>query len=96
MKVNYELYEGVGIHLNGRHSWCLNNSISLSVRFSIKDEAMDVARFACGRYLLASFVGNKEGNKGLMVLWVKPTPTRFPTNSLYSPMDNAHSLPEFH
>ncbi len=23
-----------------------------------------------------------------MVLRVKPTPTRFPTNSLYSPMDN--------
>ncbi len=30
-----------------------------------------------------------------MVLRVKPTPTRFPTNSLYTPMDNTalHSIP---
>ncbi len=29
-----------------------------------------------------------------MVLRVKPTPTRFPTNSLYTPMDNTplHSM----
>ncbi len=32
--------------------------------------------------------GNEEGSKCLMVLRVKPTPTRFPTNSLYTPMDN--------
>ncbi len=44
----------------------------------------------CGRYLL----GNKEGSKGLMVLLVKPTPTRFLTDSLYTPMDNTplHSI----
>ncbi len=30
----------------------------------------------CGRYLLASLTGNKKGKKGLMVLPVKPTPTR--------------------
>ncbi len=45
-KIYCELYEGIGLDLNGRHIWCLNNSISLLVRFSIKDEAMDVARFA--------------------------------------------------
>ncbi len=44
---------------------------------------------------LASLTGNKEGSKGLMVLRVKPTPTRFPTNVLYTPVDNTslHSLP---
>ncbi len=49
----------------------------------------------CGRYLLASLTGTKEGSKGLMVLRVRPTPTRFPTNSLYIPMDNIplHSIP---
>ncbi len=33
-------------------------------------------------------MGIKNGSKGLMVLRVKPTPTRFPTNNLYSPTDN--------
>ncbi len=27
----------------GGHSWCLSSSLSLSVEFSIKDEAMDAA-----------------------------------------------------
>ncbi len=36
----------------------------------------------CGRYLLAPLTGNKEGSKGLMVLRVRPTPTRFPVNNL--------------
>ncbi len=51
---------------------------------------MDVARSAPqgARYLLAPLNGNKEGSKGLMLLRVKPAPTRFPTNSLYTPMDN--------
>ncbi len=48
----------------------------------------------CGRYLLAPLTGDKEGSRSLMVLRVKPTPTRFPTNSLYTPMDNTtlHSI----
>ncbi len=48
----------------------------------------------CGRYLLAPLNGNKEGSKCLLVLRVKPTPTGFPTNSLYTPMDNTplHSI----
>ncbi len=45
----------------------------------------------CGRYLLAPLTGNKDGSMGLMVLQVKPTPTRFPTNSLYTPIDNIPS-----
>ncbi len=52
---------------------------------------MDVSLSAplpCGRYLLAPLTGNKEGSKCLMVLRVKPTPTGFPINSLYTPMDN--------
>ncbi len=45
----------------------------------------------CGRYLLASLTGNEEGSRSLMVLlWVKPTPTRFPTDNLYIPSDNTH------
>ncbi len=45
-----------------------------------------------GRYLLASLTGNREGS--LMELRVKPTPTRFPTNSLYTSMSNTplHSM----
>ncbi len=48
----------------------------------------------CGRYLLAPLTGSKEGSSSLMVLRVKPTPTRFPTNSLYTPMGNTplHSI----
>ncbi len=42
----------------------------------------------CGQYLFAPLTGNKEGRKGLMVLRVKPTPTRFPTNSLNTLVDN--------
>ncbi len=45
----------------------------------------------CGRHLLATLNGNKEGSRCLMVLRVKPTPTRFPTNSLYTPVDK-HTL----
>ncbi len=49
---------------------------------------------SCGRYLLAPKTGNKERGKSLMVLRVKPTPTRFPTKSLYTPMDTTplHSI----
>ncbi len=48
----------------------------------------------CGRYLPAPFTGKKEGSKSLMVLRVKPTPTWFPPNSLYTPIDNTplHSI----
>ncbi len=42
----------------------------------------------CGRYLLAPLTRNKEGSKGLIVLRVKPTPSRFPINSLYIPLGN--------
>ncbi len=49
----------------------------------------------CGRYLLAPLTGKKECSKGHMLLGVKLTPTRFPANSLYTPMDNTplHSIP---
>ncbi len=40
--------------------------------------------------VLASLTGNKEGGKGLMVLRVKPTPTRFPINSLLLPRWTTH------
>ncbi len=57
---------------------------------------MDVARSAPqgGLNSLSSLTGIKEGRQGLMVLRVKPTPTRFPTNILYIPMDNTllHSI----
>ncbi len=51
-------------------------------------------RGPCGRCLLAPLTGNKQECKGPMVLRIKPSPTRFPTNSLYTPMDNAplHSI----
>ncbi len=42
------------------------------------------ALLLCGRYLLAPLIGSK----GLMVLRLEPTPTRFLTNSLYTPMNN--------
>ncbi len=44
----------------------------------------------CERCLLAPVTGNKEGSKSR----VKPTPTRFPTNSRSTPMDNTplHSI----
>ncbi len=58
---------------------------------------MDVTRSASqGTYyhLFAPLTGNKEGSKRLMVLRVKPKPTRFPTNGLYTPIDNTplHSI----
>ncbi len=60
---------------------------------------MDVARSAphwgslpCGRYLLTLLTGNTKGSHDHMVLLVKSTPTRFPTNSLYTPMDNTPFL----
>ncbi len=44
---------------------------------------------------LFSLLGINNNNTGLMVLLVKPTLTRFPTNSLYAPVDNTplHSIP---
>ncbi len=38
----------------------------------------------CGRYLLAPLTRNNEGSKSLIVLRVKPTPTRFPSNMPYT------------
>ncbi len=45
---------------------------------------MSVARPAPqgAHYLLAPLTENKEGSMGLMILRVRPTPTRFPTNIL--------------
>ncbi len=45
-------------------------------------------------FTLAPLTGNEEGSKGLVVLRVRPTPARFPINSLYIPMDNTplHSI----
>ncbi len=48
------------------HRWCLSSSLSLSVGFSIQDEAMDScpvratgsSLLPCGRYLLAHLNGN--------------------------------------
>ncbi len=37
---------------------------------------------------LASLTGNKDGSEVRIVLRVKRTPTRFPTNSLYTPIGN--------
>ncbi len=81
---------------NGGHRWCLSSSLSLLVGFSIQDETTDVARSAPQDVIyLPPFTGNKEGSKSLMILRVKPTPTRLPTNSRYTPMDNTplHSIP---
>ncbi len=53
----------------------------------------------CGRYLLASLTGTKEGSNGLKVFLAKPTPTRFPTNSLHTSIGNtlSHYIPSvFH
>ncbi len=75
----------------------LGSSLSLLVGFSILAEAIAVAWSAphCGRFLLAPLSGNKEGSKRLIDLRVKATPTWFPTNSLYIPMDNTpmHPIP---
>ncbi len=43
----------------------------------------------CERYAHAPLIGKNEGSIGLMVLRVKPTPTRFPINRLYTAMDNS-------
>ncbi len=39
-----------------------------------------------GRYLLAPLTGNLEESILAMVLRVRPTPTRFPTNILFTPL----------
>ncbi len=44
----------------------------------------------CRCYLLAPLTGNKERSKGIVVLQVKRTPTRFPTHILYTLMANTH------
>ncbi len=72
------------------HSWGLTTSMSLSVGFSIQDEAMDVARSAplpCGRYLLVSLAGNKEGPNGtLSKAYINSVPDQ---RSLYPVRQNA-------
>ncbi len=82
---------------NGGHSWCLSISLSLSVGFSIQDESTDVARSAPqGSLYYHADVNYWEykRSKVLMIFRVRPTPTRFPTNSLYTPIDNTtlHSI----
>ncbi len=49
----------------------------------------------CGCYLLAPLTGNREGNMWLILFWVWPTPTRFPTSIFYILLDNTplHSIP---
>ncbi len=41
----------------------------------------------CGRYLLALLIGNKPRSEELMFLRVRPSPTQFPINILYSQED---------
>ncbi len=36
-------------------------------------------------YLLTPLTENKEASKESVILWVRPTPTRFPINILYTP-----------
>ncbi len=69
----------------------LSSSLSLSLEFSTQDEAMDVARPAPQEAHYHSDVVYLL----LMVLRVRPTGTRFSTNSLSSPVDNTrlHSIP---
>ncbi len=63
---------------------------------------MDVARSAPqGAHYHADVIyllpkmGNKEGSKNLMVLQVRPKPTRVPPSLLYTTLDNTplHSIP---
>ncbi len=44
------------------------------------------------RNVLAPFTGNKEKSKGIVVLLVRPTLTRFPANILHTPMDKTLSF----
>ncbi len=79
----------------GSHSWCLTSSLSLSVGFSIQNEAMDVVRSAPQVLTtVRTLLVNKVGSKELIVFRVQPTSTRYPTNSLYTPTDNTplHSI----
>ncbi len=39
-------------------------------------------------YLLDSSTGNKDGSMELMVLRLRPAPTQFPTNILYTPVSS--------
>ncbi len=45
----------------------------------------------CGRYVLALLAGNEKWSKELMVIRVRPTPTRFPTTVLNAPGEQ-HTL----
>ncbi len=68
---------------NGSPILCLSSTLSFSVGFFIQDEATDAQEgthyHADGIYLLR-LLGIKKGIKDLMVLRVRPTPTRLPTN----------------
>ncbi len=86
---------------NSEHRWCLSSSLSFIGRifYPGRNHGCCPVRatwvpLPCGRHLLAPLTKNKEGSKSLMVLRVKPTLTRFPTKSLYTPMENTllHSL----
>ncbi len=72
---------------NSGLSLCLSSSPSLSVGLSIQYEAMDVtlpAPLPWGRNLLTPLTRDKEG--------VRPTPTRFTTTTLYTPVFHARCL----
>ncbi len=45
---------------------------------------------------ICSLTGNKEVGKRLVVLWIRPAPTRFPTNSLYAPVDSTPWFPQLY
>ncbi len=68
-----------------------SSSPSWSVGLSIQAKDIDVVRSSPkgAHYQLAPFTVNKEGGKMLMVLLVRPTPTLFPTNILYAPVNSS-------
>ncbi len=73
------------------HSWCLTSSLSLSVGFTIQDEAVDVARSAPQGLTAIRTIFTFSliwGLRRFIVIRVRPTLTRFPINVLYTPMDN--------
>ncbi len=58
-------------------SWCLSSGQSWSVGLPIQAESMDVARSVPqGLTYLCTLTGNEEGSNELMVLQVRPSPSR--------------------
>ncbi len=60
------------------------SSLTAGITPIVVYQELQGSSLTCGHFLLAPLSGNLQGSMAIIVLRVRPTPTRFPTSILYT------------